>query len=372
MYLKQLEINNFRNYDSISLRLTPNINIFYGNNAQGKTNLLEAIYFLGLSKSHRCSNMDSLIKNGSSISNISGMLEMNDSTINLFVGFDKEKKNLKINNQPVNKVKDYVSNMNIIIFSPNDLDLIKGNPEIRRKYLNTEISQISSSYMKILDEYNKLLKMRNDYLSATNVYFDKVYFEILTSYLVERAISIYKYRRNYIDKINKLVPDIFYKISSFSGFFIKYVNSIDIDYNSENVRTEILKKYEEIFEEEKKMGKTLIGPHRDDFEFFLKDKNLKLYGSQGQQRISIIVLKLAEIHVFNQIKNSTPIILLDDVFSELDDQKKNNLLKYIDNSAQVIITTTDLNNIDEEVIKHANVMKICNGNLEEVRDNGTK
>ncbi len=367
MYLKQLEICNFRNYDKLNLSLSPYINIFYGDNAQGKTNLLEAIYFLGLSKSHRCSNIENLIKSGSSTSNVKGSLDFNANNIEMFIGFAKDKKNLKINGQPVSKIKEYISYMNIIFFGPDDLELIKGNPDVRRKYLNTQISQISSSYVKILDDYNKLLKMRNDYLSNYNYKFDNSYFEILTNYLIERAVSIYKYRRNYIEKINKLVPEIFYKITGFSDFSIKYVPNIDLELDSINIKDNMLQKLHEILEEEKLAGKTLLGPHRDDFEYLLNDKNLKLYGSQGQQRVSVITLKLAEITIFKKIKESTPIILLDDVFSELDDHKKNNLLEYIDNTAQVIITTTDLSNIDSEIIKHANVMKICNGNLEEVK-----
>lgn len=372
MYLEQLELSNFRNYKKITLKLSPYINIFYGDNAQGKTNLLEAIYFLGLSKSQRTSDNSSLIRSENNTANVKGILNINDETINMFIGFDNEKKVLKINEQLVSKVKDYNSYMNIIYFGPDDLDLIKGNPEVRRKYLNTQISQMSTSYSKLLDEYNRLLKMRNDYLSNSIYNFDDSYFKILTSYLIERSISIYKYRKNYIDKLNKLVPGIFYSITNFFDFSIKYVPNIDIDYNSNTIKQDLMDLYENKLDEEKAVGKTLIGPHRDDFEYYLENNNLKLYGSQGQQRLSVITLKLAEISVFQDIKGSTPIILLDDVFSELDDKKKNSLLKFINKTAQVIITTTELTNIDKKILKNAHIMKICNGNLEEVKEHGTK
>lgn len=372
MFLRQLSVSNFRNYDNISINLSPNVNIFCGNNAQGKTNLLEAIYFLGITKSHRCQNQEDLIKSDKDFSNVSGVLEIEDNTLELFIGFDKSKKNLKINNQSIKKVRDYLSNMNIIIFCPDDLEIIKGLPEVRRRFLNTEISQISTSYVKVLEEYNKLLKMRNDYLNDSSNFFDDTYYDILTNYLIERAINVYKYRKNFIDKINKIVGNIYYQVAGYENFNIKYIPSIDVDYSSFDLKSEINNMYKEIRNEEKRLKKTLLGPHRDDFEFLLDDKNLKVYGSQGQQRIGVISLKLSEISIIKNIKNTTPIILLDDVFSELDDKKKNSLLQYIKNESQVIITTTDLNNMHSELLENAKIMKINNGNLEEVNLDGTK
>lgn len=370
MYLQQLEVNNFRNYDKITLNLTPNINIFYGDNAQGKTNLLEAIYFLGLSKSHRTNNTFNLIKSDKSCANVKGLLNIDNNIVNMFIGFDKERKNFKINNQVMAKMKNYNSYMNVIFFGPDDLELIKGSPDVRRKYLNTQISQVSSSYAKLLDEYNRLLKMRNDYLSNSFNNFDLSYFNILTSYLVERSIGIYRYRKNYIERINKLIPEIFKKISTFTGFNIRFIPNIDLNYNASNIKKLLLDRYNNLMEEEKIACKTLIGPHRDDFDYFLNNNSLKLFGSQGQQRLAIIALKFAEISVFKDIKGSTPIILLDDVFSELDDNKKNCLLQFLSNDAQVIITTTELNCIEEKILNNAHIMKICNGKLEEVKTYG--
>lgn len=373
MFLRQLNISNFRNYDNISINLSPNVNIFCGNNAQGKTNLLEAIYFLGITKSHRCLNQEDLIKSNKEISNVSGLLEIEDNTLELFIGFDKSKKNLKINNQGIKKVRDYLSNMNLIIFCPDDLEIIKGLPEVRRRFLNTEISQISTSYAKVLEEYNKLLKMRNDYLNDSSNFFDDTYYDILTGYLIDRAISVYKYRKNYIDKLNKVLGDIYYCVTGYENFNIKYIPSIDIDYSSSDVKDIISNMYKEIKNEEKRLKKTLLGPHRDDFEFLLGDNNLKVYGSQGQQRMSVISLKLAEISIMKDIKKTTPIILLDDVFSELDDKKKNSLLEYILlENTQVIITTTDLNNISDNLLENSKIMNINNGILEEVKEDGRK
>lgn len=371
MFLKHLEINNFRNYTNLSLDFDSKVNIIIGDNAQGKTNLLEAVYFLGLVKSHRTSNINSIIKNDCDVTNISGILVNQNGELQLFIGLNQNEKKLKIDNQIVKKISDYASNMNVILFSPDDLDLIKGNPEARRKYLNNEICQISSSYFNILDEYNKLLKMKNDYLLNYKK-FDDNYYDILNNYLVDRSINIYKYRKNFVEKINKNVSSIFKYITNYDNFYINYVPNLDVNYEMPNLKEEIKRIYSQNKEKEKSLRKVLVGPHRDDIQFMLSDIDLKYYGSQGQQRMAIISLKLAEISIFFDIKKTTPIILLDDVFSELDDEKKNRLLKFIDCDSQVIITTTDLNNISKDIIKSANILKITEGNLEEVEIDGTK
>ena len=366
MFLKQLDLCNFRNYETLKLDLNEHTNIICGNNAQGKTNILEAIYFLGLTRSHRLSETIDLIQNGKDFATVSGILKNEDSSQNFFIGFDKKQKNLKIDNKSIKKVGEYVTNINLILFCPDDLDILKGNPDVRRRFLNTEISQISNSYFKLLEEYNKLLKMRNDYLVNSFNNFDSNYFSILTNYLVDRTISICKYRKNFIDKINRNISSIYQNITGLSNFSICYKPNIDVDYQLENVRQEIINMYQQLENKEREACKTLLGPHRDDFEFYLQENNLKSHGSQGQQRVAVLSLKLAEIPIFEEIKRTTPIILLDDVLSELDLDKKSSLLKYIMNKMQVIITTTDINDIHEDIIKHANVIKIKEGKIEEV------
>lgn len=367
MFLKQLELCNFRNYISLKLDFHEYTNIICGNNAQGKTNILEAIYFLGLTKSHRLSETSDLIQNGKEFATVSGILKSGEDTQNFFIGFDKSRKNLKIDNKIVKKVGEYVANINLILFCPDDLEILKGHPDVRRRFLNTEISQISASYFKILEEYNKLLKMRNDYLFNSSNSFDANYFSILTNYLVDRIISICKYRKNFIDKLNKNISSIYENITGLSDFSIRYIPNIMLDYHSNNVKEEIMNMYQNMENKEREAGKTLLGPHRDDFEFYLQEDNLKSYGSQGQQRVAVLSLKLAEISIFEEIKKTTPIILLDDVLSELDINKKSSLLKYIMDKMQVIITTTDINDIHKDIIKHANVIKIKEGKLEEVK-----
>jgi len=364
MILKKIEIVNFRNYESLELTFNKKTNIIYGNNAQGKTNILESIYVLGLTKSHRSFIDNNLIKEGQTKSKIFGIVEKDNIPTKMEIRLDNKNKKLKIDNNEIKKVSDYISKFNIIIFYPEDLEIIKGSPNIRRQYFNLELSQLYSQYYKVLNDYKKILKIRNEYLKQMqkNIEVDKNYFDILTECLIEKAIFIYKARDKFILKINEHSEKIFKRISGTSGFNIRYspyfkLDSFETEYLKENLRY----RFNKILSTEIKLGMTLVGPHRDEFLFCIEDKNLKEYGSQGQQRLAIISLKLAEIEVFKKYCKTTPLLLLDDVFSELDDSKKNKLLRYIHNKVQTIITTTDLNNIDEKTLKNAKIFKIKNG-----------
>ena len=370
MILKNIEIRNFRNYEHLKIDLNNEINIIYGDNGGGKTNILESIYVLALTKSHRALSNEDLIKKEKDKALIKGTMLENIS-YNLEVEISKNHKQVKIDNDVISKIGEYVSKMNIIIFYAEDLELIRGFPSNRRRYLNLELSQISKNYYNTLNDYAKLLKTRNEYLKkiGNNEKVDQNYFDILTDYLIEKSVFIYQMRDKYIKKLNEICPKIYKDITKLKGFSIKYLPSIDLkDVTKETIREELRNKFADNYEKEIKNRTTLYGPHRDDFEFCLNGENLKSFGSQGQQRVAVITLKLSEMQIFKDYKQDNPIILLDDVFSELDNEKKNNLLKYIDNSLQVIITTTDLNNIDEKLKAKAKLIKIAKGKIiEEVR-----
>ena len=350
--------------------LTKGINIIYGNNAQGKTNLLESIYVLGLTKSHRSFIDNSLINNESDYLTIEGIVNDKnlDNKLNIYI--DNKTKVLKYNSNSIKKVSDYISLINIIIFSPDDLEIIKGSPQIRRKYLNLELSQLYSNYFILINEYNKILKLRNEYLKKINkkISIDKNYISILTGYLIDKSIMIYKMRNKYINKINEHCAHIFKDIMGLEGFSIKYAKSIEFDLNMPNLKEYLTEEYNKKLDYDIKLCSTSIGPHKDDIEFYLGDKNLKFYGSQGQQRVAVLALKLSEIEIFKKYKETTPILLLDDIFSELDDNKKNNLLKYISRDIQTIITTTDLNNLDKKLIKKSKLFNINNGNIIKIKE----
>lgn len=356
MFIKKIELDNFRNYNSVTVNLHDKINIFYGENASGKTNLLECIYVLGLTKSHRSFIDNNLIKEGSDFFRLKGLLQKKDMFYQLEVNNQKKKK-IYIDNKEIKKVSDYISLMNIIIFYPEDLEIIKGSPILRRNFIDLDLSQLYSNYINILTEYNKLVKMRNERLK-NNLAISDNYLDILTDYMVDRAINIYKMRLKFINKINEFCPKIYKELTGNDNFYLTYKPCLEI-----LDKEEYLDIFKQNYNREVKNGKTLFGPHLDDLEFYLDGVNLKLYGSQGQQRIAIIAVKLAEIEIFKNYKNENPILLLDDVFSELDIKKRNNLLKYINNNIQTIITTTDLNSIDKKILSEAKIFEIKSGNI---------
>lgn len=373
MILKQLSVKNFRNYSETNLSLNPKINIFYGQNAQGKTNLLESIYFLSFTKSHRSFIDNTLIKDGEKFLKIEGILK-NKSPFEtkLEISVDKDKKSIYVDGDIFRKVSDYIIKLNIIIFCPDDLDIIKGSPNIRRRYLNSEISQYDNNYLILLNNFRKIQKMRNDYLKKDFYQFDKQYFSVINDYFIKNAIQIFYIRDNFINELNKYANNIFFDLTGLEGFNIKYKNSLNLDnlnnFSNDELNEIFKEKLNKCYESELKFGISMIGPHKDDIEFYLNDFNLKNYGSQGQQRIAILTIKLAEIEILKNHNLETPILLLDDVFSELDEEKRNRLLKYISKDIQAIITTTDLSNIDEKIIKKSKLFEIENGKIKSVME----
>ncbi|MDD3187398.1 MAG: DNA replication/repair protein RecF [Bacilli bacterium] len=370
MFLEKIKINFFRNYEKIDITLNDGINVFVGNNAQGKTNLLEAIYFLATSKSHRNSSDLSLINENFSNMSVMGNIVENKIKTKMEIKYKENKKSLKIDNKEVNNIAEYISFFNVVLFVPDDLCLIKDGPDIRRRYINLQLSQIYSEYLKVLNDYNKLLRVRNDYIYKKKKHeeYNAEYLKILEQYYINKAIIIYKLRKKYVTKVNEYIDDIFYDITGLRGLKISYLPNIEIvNYESEEVKSILLEKFLNFEDEEISYGKSLFGPHRDDFEFLLNNRSLKLFGSQGQIRSAILALKLSEIEILRKVKNHNPILLLDDVFSELDRKKKNNLLKYINKNMQVIITTTDLALINKKLINGAKIFNIRNGCIESIK-----
>lgn len=358
MYIKNLKIINFRKIENIDIELNKNINVFIGNNAQGKTSILNAIYMLALTKFDKNVNDEEIIKKGSLFGKVKGNIKVGKISKKLEVILEKNVKVLRIDGNVCNRVTDYLSNLNVIMFSPDALDIVKKSPCIRRNLMNVELCQLYPSYVKILNEYNKILKIRNEYIrkNFNNINFD--YFDVVTSNLIDRAIIIMNYRKAFISKLNENISNVYYKIMKQEGLKINYVCNLPCcDKN------ELIKFYRENFVNETSQKVTLFGPHRDDFDFYLHDENLKLYGSQGQQRVAILSLKLSEISIFKEVKGYYPIVLLDDIFSELDIEKRRNLLKFIKSNIQFIITTTDVKNISSKILNKASVFNLKDGKI---------
>jgi DNA replication and repair protein RecF len=362
MIIKKLKLKNFRNYEELDIDFNKKINVFVGNNAQGKTNVVEAIYALAITKSHRTHIDASLIRNDCKASKIKGLIKKNDQADDseLEILFNNKGKKVSINKKPIRKISDYISYFNVIIFHPDDLDILKGSPSERRKFLNVEIGQLDNYYFVILNNYNQILKNRNEYLKRITIdNYDKYYLDILTEQLIENAIKIYSYRNNFVNDINKAIANVNTKIKGLDSIELKYEMSVPISEEKE-LRQTLLKKYQANLQREIFMSQTLIGPHRDDFVFVVNGQNIKNFGSQGQQRMSVLCLKLAEIELFNVKKGEYPVLLLDDIFSELDEDKRHSIIRYLNKKMQIMITTTDINNIDKIILRNSDIFYVDN------------
>ena len=366
MILRKIKLVNFRNYANLNINFSKNINIIIGDNAQGKTNLLESIYTLALTKSYRTTNDANLIRNNQEKFIVVGEIKDNSVFKKLSVELHNNNKTVKLNDNIINKISDYIGNLYVILSSPDDLQIIKGSPSERRNFLNIEISQLSSNYIKKYNEFNKILKMRNDYLKLllTNNLSDYSYLDILTNNLIERELDIYIERNNFINNINENLSKIYENIMDISNLKILYQPNIEInDFDRDNLREILKDKYKKNIKREILMGMTLYGPHRDDFTFIIEENDIKIYGSQGQQKIAFIALKFAEIPIFEEKTGTKPVILLDDIFSELDKKKKNRLMKYINDDYQVIITSNDTKDIGKEILMNSKIIKVKDGKI---------
>lgn len=333
MNITKLKLENFRNYDSQEIEFNKGINVIYGDNAQGKTNILEAIFLCSMGKSFRTSKDKELIKINSDFAKLNIEYEKSDrsGSIEYIIS---EKKNISVNGVKVKKLSELLGNINSIIFSPDDMEILKDGPQKRRKFLNMLISQLRPRYLFNLNAYNKTLEQRNNYLRQ--IKFEnkaKNMLDIWDEKLANHAQIVYDYRREFVDKILNKIVDIHKNITDNS-------EEINIRYISDfKDRESYMKRLNERIENDIYKGYTSSGIHRDDFEVYLNGKNINLYGSQGQFRTAILSLKLAELYVIYDEIGEYPVLLLDDFMSELDEKRRR---KFVGNitDAQVILTGT--------------------------------
>lgn len=364
MQIQELKLLNFRNYDKLSISFDKCLNVIYGKNGSGKTNLVEAIYVLALTRSFKQVNDKTLIKKGTNLTRIEGVLN-NDYKNTYKVIITNDGKKVKIDNNKITRISDYISKINIVLFNPNDLKMIKDTPSIRRKYLNIAISQLHIDYLKKLNEYNKVLKIRNAYLKKMYLNGNSLesYLQIITEKLVDIGLDIFNARQNYMNLLNSYIGNIYYNITGNSELKVLYVS----DFSNKN-RNEILALYNKNLKRDLTFGKTNFGVHHDDFIFQLDGLDLKDYGSEGQQKNAVISWKFSEISIFRKEKNVTPILILDDLLSELDIEKIKNILSFIESDVQTFITTTEIEKISSLLKNHSyQKFYISNGNLEEAK-----
>ena len=323
MYIEQLQLANYRNYSKEDLTFTKQVNLIIGENAQGKTNMMEAIYVLALTRSYRTSRERELIRWGEDFAKIKGTVSKKERKIPLEITITNQGKKAKINHLEQKRLSSYIGAFNIVMFAPEDLTLVKGSPRIRRRFIDVELGQIQPSYIYHLMQYQRILKQRNHLLKQiqTRQTTDQTMLDILTEQLVEHAATILHRRFIFLEKLRIWAKDIHFKISrALETLHIAYHATIDVSEDAllEKISNEYLNKFNEIRQNEIDRGLTLIGPHRDDLTFYINDKNVQQFGSQGQQRTTALSIKLAEIELIYEEVGSYPVLLLDDVLSELD------------------------------------------------------
>jgi len=355
MKIHHLKLLNFRNYEKAEFDFSPNYNIIYGKNGSGKTNLVESIYVLAITKSFRGSIDKILIMNNKDVSKVEGIVSTENDKNNYKIIIKNGEKKVKINDTKIDKISNYISKINVVLFNPDDLRFIKDSPSIRRKAINLEISELNNSYLKNLSMYNKILKQRNSYLKLMNINGNtrKEYLDILTNKIIELGEKIYNERSKYINLLNEKIGDLYYQICGINNLKLEYQS----DFNNFN-KNKIIKKYHDTLKKDIMFGKTTIGIHHDDIKFIFKDISLKDYGSEGQQKNAIIAYKIAELEIFKDIKNEYPILILDDLFSELDSEKINNILNLINQDMQIFITTTEIDMINKNILDKSNLLEI--------------
>lgn len=359
MIIDDLKLLNFRSYSTLNLKFNPKLNIIYGMNGAGKTNIVEAIYALSLTKSFRTNNDNLMIMRDKNVSKVEANI-INKNTKNYQLILQNHEKKVKINNNKIDKLSDYVADIFMILFNPDDLKIIKESPALRRKFINIELSQLDRNYILYLNGYNKILKQRNIYLKEMyiNGTLSKNYLDIMTEKMVDFGLKIYEIRKKFINEVSKTISKNYLKIFEHGDLTIKYAS----DYNDK--KENILKKYQQYLKKDMLLGKTTFGIHRDDIDFELDGYSLKDCGSEGQQKNAIIAFKLSEIDIVNKEKGYYPILIFDDLSSELDKNKINNILGMFDEKVQTFITTTSIDYFSENILNNAQIIKVNNSNVE--------
>lgn len=360
MILKSIALNHFRNYSNMFLEFDKGTNILYGDNAQGKTNILEAIYVSGTTKSHKGSKDKEMIQFGQEESHIRTIVERDGLDYQIDMHIKKSKsKGIAINKMPIKKASELFGVLNIVFFSPEDLNIIKNGPSERRRFLDMELSQLDKVYLYHLTKYNKILNQRNKLLK--DIKYKPELADTLSVWdmqLIEYGKKIICSRKGFIERLNEIVPKIH---SSLSGSKEELILCYEPNVEEDDMGHELLKNQDR----DLKFGMTSIGPHRDDMCFAIHGIDIRKFGSQGQQRSCALSLKLSEIELVKQSIKEKPVLVLDDVLSELDSSRQNFLLNSI-HDIQTVITCTGLDEFVKNRFKINKVFRVVDGTVNEM------
>ncbi|MFC6347326.1 DNA replication/repair protein RecF [Vagococcus carniphilus] len=369
MNIEKISLRSYRNYESLELDFSPKLNVFLGENAQGKTNLLESIYVLSLARSHRSNNEKEMIQWHQEFARIEGKVKKRNGLLDLTMIISSKGKKTKVNGLEQSKLSHYVGNLNVILFAPEDLSLVKGAPQNRRKFLDMEIGQINPQYLHHLSIYQNVLKQRNQYLKklAFSSNKDLVYLDVLSEQLANAGGFVLFHRLKFLKKLEVWANNIHQKITyGKENLTINYKSQLELgDEMDETQLFELLHtELKNTVEKDLKHLTTSIGPHRDDLLFFVNEKNVQNFGSQGQQRTTALSVKLAEIELINEEIGEYPVLLLDDVLSELDDDRQVHLMEFIENKLQTFLTTTSLAHLENKLSITPRIFNISEGIVE--------
>ncbi len=356
MYVKELKLEGFRNYETETFSFSHGTNMIYGKNAQGKTNALEAVYLFSIGKSFRTQQDRELIRFGEDRMRISVLFEnaMRENEIEFVLRRDK-KKQIKINGVPIQKMGELIGLFTVVLFSPDELNLTKGSPNARRRFLDIAVSQMRPKYYHILRRYNKVLDQRNNLIKKLRFSGDESLQSTLAVWnekLADYGMQVITYRKNFVESLQAFSEKVHYEISG-EKFEVRYKAAFE-------TKEQFLDKLNRSLQKEIEQGFTLYGPHRDDLDIETDGRDIKTYGSQGQHRSAVLALKLAQADMIYEDSGEYPVLLLDDIMSELDSERRAYLAAKIRNK-QVIITCTDVEDLPENELSKR--IHVANGRI---------
>ena len=357
MIIRSLKLKNYRNYDLLNMSFDPKTNILYGDNAQGKTNILEALYLSGTTKSHRGTKDRDMIQFGYDESHLETMIEKKGITFQIDMHLKKNSpKGIAIDKVPIRRASELFGLVHFVFFSPEDLNIIKEGPAGRRRFIDLELSQLDKIYLSNLSNYNRIINQRNSLLK--DIYGQQNLLETLDVWdmqLAEYGIKVLERRKQFVEQVNEIISEIHYRLTGGR-------ERITLSYESSTGNLSLEQALKKNRERDLRMKSTSVGPHRDDLCFMSGNLDIRKFGSQGQQRTTALSLKLSEIELVRQVIRDTPILLLDDVLSELDKNRQNYLLDSI-HDIQTVITCTGLDEFVNHRFSINKVFHIQNGTI---------
>ena len=365
MILKELQLINYRNYERQMIHLHPEVNLLIGENAQGKTNAIEAIYMLAIGKSYRIQKDAPLIRYGETEATIEGDIVHGQRNTSLRLQLLQTGRRAAVNGVWQARMTDFIGNFQVVLFAPEDLQLVKGSPSVRRRFLDVEIGQTYPKYLFHLNQFGKVMQQRNKILKSSHIDFD--YLSIFDIQLVEHGTELLQRRIQFLNQLQPLSEKIYTDIAEGREVLtLSYVSTIPHfrlthQLSKGEISIAFLDALTRSQQQDARFGSTSVGPHRDDIELLLDGRSVQLYASQGQQRTIALSLRLAEIELIHNEIGEYPVLLLDDVLSELDDLRQRNLVLSMSEKVQTMITSTGLFGLSNELQERARLFHVSSG-----------